>query len=117
MLRSTEQTQGLFNQNAPHGRFSTTRLTFNFVSAWCEHKSNIYFFNSSLKHSTPGGQLVLTPNRQIGEMLHYIENIFNTYYCEIRFIVFHFNAGRYHVKFCFSSKTRVSHFRKSLETA
>ena len=61
--------------------------------------------------------LVRTPNGQISEMLHYTENIFNTYYCEIRFIVFHFNAGRYHVKFCFSSKTRVSHFRKSLETA
>ena len=54
---------------------------------------------------------------KISQMLHYAENIFNTYYCEIRFIVFHFNAGRYHVRFYFSSKTRVSHFRKSLETA
>ena len=64
-------------------------------------------------------KFVAGPNaeRTISEMLHYTENIFNTYYCVIRFIVFHFNAGRYHVKFCFSSKTRVSHFRKSLETA
>ena len=61
--------------------------------------------------------VVRTPNGQNSEMLHYIESIFNTYYCEIRFIVFHFNAGRYHVEFCFSSKTRVSQFRKSLEAA
>ena len=52
--------------------------------------------------------LVRTPNGQISEMLHLIENIFNIYYCEIRFVVFHCNAGRYHAKFYFSSKTRVT---------
>ena len=31
----------VFNQGAPYGRFSTTRRTLNFVSAWCEHKCNI----------------------------------------------------------------------------
>ena len=50
-------------------------------------------------------------------MLHYIENTFNIYNCEIRFVVFHFNVGHCHAKFCFSSKTRVSRFRKSLEAA
>ena len=30
-------------------------------------------------------------------------------------LLFHCNAGCYHAKFCFSSKTRVSDFRKSLE--
>ena len=61
--------------------------------------------------------VVRTPNGQISEMLHYIEKIFNMYYYEIRFVVFHSNTGRYLAKFCFSSKTRVSHFRKSLAAA
>ena len=83
----------------------------------CIVKMKYYLHTAVIRSLRSHIQLVLTPNGQISEMLHYTKNIFNTYYCEIRFIVFHFNAGRYHVKFCFSSKTRVSHFRKSLETA
>ena len=41
MSRSTKRTLELFNQGAPYWRFSITRLTLNFVSAWCEHKCNI----------------------------------------------------------------------------
>ena len=65
----------------------------------------------------PEWTLVRTPNGQISKIMHLIEIIFNICYCEIWFVVFHCNAGRYHAKFCFSSKTRVSHFTKSLEAA
>ena len=59
--------------------------------------------------------LLRTPKGQISEILHLIKNTLNIYYCKIRLVVFICNAGRYHAKFCLSSKTRVSHFRKFLE--
>ena len=65
----------------------------------------------------PQGGPPMVPRNKLVKYCILIESIFNIYCCEIRLVVFHCNAGRYHAKFCFLLKTRVSHFGESLEAA
>ena len=44
------------------------------------------------------------PNGQISKMLYLIENIFNIYYCEIRFVVFVAMQGVTTLNFTFPQK-------------